>query len=120
MAYNKIFLSLFFVSLSLFGCAPKAAIERDQAIIDQLVASHKNEIDQCYFEELKANPQLGSGEIILRVDQLPTGDFARPRRLKGFSGADPVIQCIGKIVVNWKGPPPYTRGPVDLVWNFQR
>lgn len=105
--------------ISQISCVPKAAIQRDQAIIDQLVAQNKPEIDQCYFEQLKSNPSIGSGEILIRVDQLPNGEFTRPRRLKAFIGADPVIDCISKIVINWKGPPPYTRGPVDLAWNFQ-
>ena len=106
--------------LTIVGCASKQAAERDQAMFDELVNRHHSEIDLCFQNEAKQNPQLGEGSLMIRADHLPNGEFSNIRKLKSFPGSDAVFDCIASIMKDWKTERPSTRGPVDLTWKFEK
>jgi len=102
------------------GCAVRQAEQRDQAMFDELVNQHRTQIDSCFQAEAQQNPRLGEGTLVIRADHLPNGEFSNIRRLKSFPGSDGVFECITSLMKNWKTERPYTRGPVDLFWKFEK
>lgn len=117
----KLLSILSFLSLICFlpACSTKVALHRDQQLIDELVASSKDEVDACYKEAISENPQIKSGKLLVRAEHLPDGSFGAIRPLKTFAGSKPIFECVQNIVSQWKTERPYTRGPVDLIWKFE-
>lgn len=101
------------------ACASKHALRRDQSMIDQAMLSHEAEIEACYTSQKEQRSDLSGGIITIRAEHGVDGKFYELRQLKGFVGSGPVYDCIAEVVASWKTEAPYTRGPVDLSWNFE-
>jgi len=111
---------IFFVcGLLLAACAPKQAMERDQQIIDELVVQHKDQIELCYEQARTRNQHLGSGRLHLRADHLPDGRLSNVRALQSFPGSHSLVRCLEGLIASWETERPVTRGPVDIIWDFQ-
>lgn len=112
-------LTLLSLIFFLEACSTKVALHRDQQLINELVASSKEEVDACYKEAIEENPEMKSGKLLIRAEHLPDGSFGAIRPLKTFAGSKPIFECVQNIVSQWKTERPYTRGPVDLMWKFE-
>lgn len=105
--------------LAVTACAPKAAVERDQAMVDELINKNRDQIEQCYSAVKEKNPKLPAGTLVVRAEHNPDGSISNVRKIKSFVGASPVFDCIAGLMEDWKTKRPYTRGPVELQWSFQ-
>jgi len=107
----------FLLGLCVFFAAcggTRHAAKTDQSVIDALILDSDYRFNQCYSEFERRFESTEGGEIHLRADYLPNGNFANTRPIKSFSGAGPLIHCLSSVVNSWTASPPYARGPVDI------
>lgn len=113
-------LSILFILFGLSACAPKQALERDNQFIQALVNEHKEQVRQCYIQAAQNDETVGEGKLVIRADHNPNGNLSNFWTRKHFKGSQPVEACLYELMSEWKTPPPYTRGPVELSWDFNR
>lgn len=114
------FVFLALLSFSFVACASKHATETDQATVEALMLSSEGDFAACYDQYQSRFPEGGEGKIHLRADYLPNGEFANVRSVDSFPGSGPLIHCLSAVVESWIAVPPYSRGPVDLNFDFEK
>jgi hypothetical protein len=102
------------------GCASRQATETDQAAVEALMFESETRFSQCYEEFERRFPNGDQGHLMLRADYLPNGEFSNIRTVESFPGSGPLVLCLSSVVQGWRAAPPYSRGPVDLHFEFSR
>ena len=90
----------------------------DNKKIEKLMHDHRDAVQACYDRAVDKNHSIGSGRLVLRADQNPDGTLSRIREIESFPDSEPVTECITKEVSKWSLGNFYSRGDVELAWNF--
>ncbi|TVQ80099.1 MAG: hypothetical protein EA369_03355 [Bradymonadales bacterium] len=116
----QLVLTLFFLAPLVVACASKHAAQTDQSTVEALMIESEFRIQNCYRDFQERFPSVDGGSLRLRADYLPNGEFGSVRSIESFAGSGPLVHCLSRIVESWRASPPFSRGPVDLHFEYTR